>query len=95
MKKEFEIFVDVMNPKTGKITKKDIICKRTFETDNIEVEQFLSNTGKIIPKHCFIYIGDKCYKVNHSYDYVNQLISPIKVEGLIVKSKRYKNGRMV
>lgn len=91
MIQEFEVFVDIVV--NNKLIKKNLISKKTFDTDNIKVEQCFSNTGKLIKKHCFIHEGDRIFKANHPYDYIKKLTEPVKVVGLIGKSKVYKNGK--
>lgn len=80
MRKEFEIISDVIG-NNNKVVKKDIIYKKVFDLDKIEVEQFISNRGTVVKKYCTITCENKFYKVNNSYDYISSLILPIEVKG--------------
>lgn len=91
MIREFEVFVDIV--KNNKVVKKNLISKKTFDTDIIRVEQYYNDNGRLVKKLCFIYEGDKVFKANHSYEYVKKLTEPTQVIGLIGKSKLYKNGK--
>lgn len=93
MIREFEVFIDIVNPKTNKLVVKSAICKKTFNTDEIKVEQCFNDKGKLVKKHCFIYEGEKIFKANHTYEYVKKLTEPVQIIGLIGKSKIYKNGK--
>ena len=95
MIREFEILTDVISQKTNKIIRQDVLQKKTFDTDLISVEEYIDLKGKKIAKYCYITDETKYYKVNLPYKDVVALIKPVEVIGLIGKSKRYKNGRMV
>lgn len=92
MIKELEVFIDIVDPKTSKLLKKNVICKRTFETDKIQVEQFFNNKGNPVKKYCFIYDDNKIFKANHSYEYIKKLTQPIQVIGFAGKSKHGKSN---
>lgn len=92
---EFEVLADIISPKTNKVVKKDIIYKRTFDTDTIGIEEFLDEKGKKIAKYCMINDKEKIYKVNHPYSTIIELLKPVKVIGLIGKTKSYKKRKYV
>lgn len=92
---EFEVLADIISPKTNKVIKKDIIYKKTFDTDFLKAEEYLDNRGKTIAKYCMVTEDEKTYKINHPYNYIVELLKPVKIIGLIGKSKQYKKGKYV
>lgn len=92
MKKEFEVISDVIG-NNNKIVKADIIYKKVFELDNIEVEQFISNRGQVVKKYCTVLCENKFYKVNSPYEYVLGLLTPTTVKGFYSKSNRYEKDQ--
>lgn len=76
--------------KTGKqkIIKKNVQCRRTFDTNSILVEEHIKENGEINKKQCNVKEGDNYYRVAHSFEYVSKLIDPPK---LFIKGyKRYE-----
>lgn len=90
MKQELEIISDIVNPSNNKIVKSDIVYKKIFDLDRVEIEQYISTRGRIVKKYCTIIQDNKFYKLNHSYEYMSRLVLPIQVNGFVSKSKRWK-----
>lgn len=63
-----------------KIVKRNVECKKTFDTNLILVEQYITQNGKISNKWCSIKDGDNYYRVAHTFDYVQNLITPKQIE---------------
>lgn len=89
MRKELEIISDIVGP-NNRVVKKDVIYKKVFELDNIEVEHFISNKGIIVKKYCSVLSENKYYKVNSSYESIAKLITPVEVKGFYSKSTKYE-----
>jgi predicted transcriptional regulator len=94
MRKELEIISDILGP-NNKVIKTDIVYKKVFELDNIEVEQFISSKGTIVKKYCTVVSDNKFYKVNSPYEYVASLIQPIEVKGFYSKSNKYEKDKII
>lgn len=73
-----------------KIIKKNVQCRRTFDTNSILVEEYIKPTGIISKKQCNVKEGDNYYRVNHSFEYVSKLINPPQL--YIVGYKRWINA---
>lgn len=71
------------DPKTGnqKLIKKNVCFKKTFETNSIQVQEFIDAKGNISKKYCTIYEGELGYKAVHKFEYVQKLISPLHIKG--------------
>jgi predicted MPP superfamily phosphohydrolase len=87
MRKELEIISDIYGL-NERIVKKDVIYKKIFELDEIEVEQYISSKGNIVKKYCTITANNKYYKVNSPYEHIRNLITPITVGGFANKVKK-------
>lgn len=94
---ELDVIVDLYdspNPETGetKLIKKGIIYKKTFNTESTNVEQYISDKGKILKSYAnVISASGQTFKVKHSYEKVHSLLNPIQVKGL-VKYAKYAKG---
>lgn len=89
MRKELEILNDLADS-NGRIVAKDVLSKQVFELNDITVQQFISNKGKIIKKYCTIFCNNNYYKVNSPYEEIRKLTLPIEVKGFAAKSKLWK-----
>lgn len=89
MRKELEIISDVISP-TGKLVKKDVICRKVFETDRMEVEEIVSNRGIVSKKYCTVFYNGESFRINAPYGQISSLVRPIEVRGFAAKSRRYK-----
>ncbi len=85
MKKEFQVLTDIYS-ETGKCIKKDVTYLKIFETDNIELENFIDNKGKVISKYSDVAYQDKHYKINIPYSEMKQYVTPLVIKGLMDKS---------
>lgn len=85
MKKELEVITDIYN-EDGKCLKKDVSYMKVFETDNIELENYLDPKGKVISKYSGVIYGDKYYKINIPYNEMKTMFTPLVVTGLYSKS---------
>lgn len=88
MVRELTVLTDFYT-KNNKLLHKDLAYKKTFETDKLDIENYLDEKGRISKKYCTGIYEDKFYKIAHPYEYVKELKEPIKVLGLISKSKGY------
>lgn len=84
-KKELEVMTDIYN-EAGKCLKKDILYLKVFETDEIELENFIDGKGKVIVKYSGVVYRDKYYKVNIPYKDMLQYVQPLVIKGLMDKS---------
>lgn len=87
MKMELEIISDIYNA-NEKLIKKDMIYKKVFDLDQVEIEQFVSSRGMVVKKYCTLTSNNKYYKVNNSYDYIKSLVTPLEVKGFAGKSRK-------
>ena len=87
MKKEFEIITDIYND-AGKCLKKDISYCKVFETDDMELEQYIDAKGKVISKYSGIIYRDKYYKINVPYTSMKEYLSPLIIKGFIDKMNK-------
>jgi hypothetical protein len=87
MRKELEIITDIFGP-NDKLVKRNVIYKKMFEMNDIEVEQFISNKGLVSKKFCAVVVENKYYKVKGSYEHVKSLVSPVEVKGFMGKTRR-------
>lgn len=90
MNKSLNILVDLYKDQKKQneipdIIKKGIIIKKVFDLDKIELQQDVNKQGRIIKKYCSIKYGDDYYKLNHSFEEIEKLITPIKVKGFFKK----------
>lgn len=69
-----------------KCIKKDVIYNKLFELNDVEIESFIDNKGKVISKYCGVIYKDKYYKVNKSYKEMSELFKPLVIKGLFDKS---------
>lgn len=83
-----DIYKPQVNPeKPPKILKRNLECLKTFNTENISVEQYIKPNGEISKKWSNIKEGDNYYRVAHSFEYVSKLIEQPR---LFIKGyKRY------
>lgn len=92
MRKELEVISDILGP-NNRVVKKDVVYKKIFELDNIEVEHFISNKGTIVKKYCTVVSDNKFYKVNSTYEAIASLITPVEVKGFYSKSSKYEKDQ--
>jgi hypothetical protein len=76
--------VDIYKPQTRsdiipKIVKRNVECKKSFESNAISVEQYIKPNGDISKKWCNVKEGDSYYRVNHSFDYMHKLLAPLYI----------------
>jgi hypothetical protein len=81
-----------INEETGepKFVKKNIQFSKTFSIEGLTHEHYIDAKGKILKSYCNVYSGGQQYKVKHSYEYISNLIRPIKVKGFIKHAKKGK-----
>lgn len=92
MRKEIEINGgDVLSDK-GKIIKRDVVYKRTFELDNILIEQYLNPKGVIVKKYCTIIENDKYFKAHIAYEELSAMLRPLEIKGFAAKSISYEKA---
>lgn len=89
MKIEYEVLTDIYN-EDGKCIKKDLSYLKVFETDDVEVENFIDAKGKVIEKYTGVVYKDKYYKINRPYKEMREAFKPIVVAGLLAKSSSYE-----
>lgn len=75
-----------------KILKKDQEYKKQFETNEIRAEHYLNTRGNPSKRTCLIKEGDTYYKIKQSFEEIEKLTQPIKIQGFKLKNKR-KNER--
>jgi len=92
MRKELEIISDILGS-NNRVVKRDVIYKKIFELDNIEVEEFISNKGTIVKKYCTLVVDNKFYKVNSPYEVVAAMIQPLEVKGFYSKTSKYEKDQ--
>lgn len=85
MKREFEVLTDIYN-EAGKCLKKDVTYFKLFETDEIELENYIDAKGKVVNKYSGVLYRDKYYKVNIPYSEMKVYVSPLIIKGLMDKS---------
>lgn len=66
-----------------KMIKKDIEFLKTFESNNINIQHYITPKGLISKKLCLVYEGDKDYLCKHKFEDLERLISPVKVKGYV------------
>lgn len=66
-----------------KCIKRNVKYKKTFDTNFIQAEHLIDAKGNISKRYCMVYEGDNGFKVNHKFEYVEKLITPIKVRGFM------------
>lgn len=100
MIKEFQKIEDIYSQpdKSGqqKLIKKNLISSIVLDTNNIQLQEFINNKGKIIKNKCTVKYGNDYYILNHSYKEVKELVfkselqNPIVVTGFINYNKKEK-----
>ena len=88
MNRTLDIIVDLYKEQKKQdnkpiIFKKGIIIKKVFEMDKIELQQDVSKQGKPIKKYCSIKYENEYYKLNHSFEEIEKIITPVKVKGFL------------
>lgn len=78
--------VDIYKPVTRegeipKLIKRNLKCKKSFESNAIHVEQYIKPNGEISKRWCNIKDGDSYYRIDHSFEYVSKLLSPLYISG--------------
>lgn len=68
-----------------KTIKRNIECKKTFETNNISIEEHINANGSVSKRLCNLKDGDSYHLLNHTFTSVHELIKPIYIQGF----KRY------
>lgn len=64
-----------------KVVKRSLKFRKSFNTENISVQDYIDNKGVISKRYCTVNEGELSYKAAHSFNYVNNLIQPIKFRG--------------
>lgn len=69
--------------KTGipKIVKKNVIFKKTFDTNAITVQEFIDTKGNISKKYCTVYEGELGYKAVHKFAVIEKMLKHVTVVG--------------
>jgi len=78
--------VDIYKPAKSadeqpKVIKRNVKCKRTFESHSVVLEQYIKPNGEISKKWCNIKENEGYYRIAHSFEYVQHLISPTFIKG--------------
>lgn len=73
----------VPDNKTGKqkIIKKNVKFKKSFETNNIQIQSYIDLRGNLSTKYTMINEGEQSYKALHKFEDVERLILPVKIKG--------------
>lgn len=84
--------VSGVNQETGEpiILKKNVEFKKTFCIDKLTHEHYIDQKGRILKSFCNVYSENQSYKVKHSYEYISNLIKPVKVGGYITHARKTK-----
>jgi len=71
------------DPKTGisKVVKKNVVFRKTFDTNMITVQEFIDTKGNISKKYCTVYEGELGYKAVHKFDAIEKMLKHITVTG--------------
>ncbi len=69
-----------------KLVKRGVKYRKTFNSECINVQQYITAKGTPHKSMCLVFEGEKEFMVNHSFEYVEGLIKPIEVVGF----KRWK-----
>lgn len=69
--------------KTGKqkLIKKNVIFKKSFETNNITIQHYIDQKGNISKKYSMVYEGDQGYRTIHKFEELEKLVAPLKIKG--------------
>jgi hypothetical protein len=78
--------VDIYEPQVHpdippKLIKRNVKCRKSFDSHVIQTEEYIKPNGEISSKWCNIKEGESYYRVAHSFDYVHKLISPLYITG--------------
>ncbi len=68
-----------------KLIKRNVQCKKVFDTNNILIEQYIKPNGEVSKLWASIKEGDNYYTVRHTFSYLQELVSPIKFNGFQIK----------
>lgn len=92
MNREFLCLVDIYSKpnkdKVQKLLKKDIVYKRVFDTDQIKVEEFIDDKGKIVKDKCAIRYDEEYIVIKEPYDQIKSLITPLVIKGFVYNKKK-------
>ncbi len=82
--------VDIYKPQTRpdiapKLIKRNVQCRKSFDTNNISVEEYIKPNGEISKTWSNIKEGESYYRVAHSFEYIEKLIKPIAWNGFKYK----------
>ena len=64
-----------------KLIKRNVLCKKVFDSNNILPEHYIKPNGDISKRWCQLKEGDSYYIIGHSFEHVTKLIEPIYVKG--------------
>lgn len=64
-----------------RIIKKGVKFKKTFDTNNIQVQNYIDAKGNISSKYSMVFEGEQGYKALHKFEELERLVSPLKIRG--------------
>lgn len=72
-----------VNQKTGvaKVVKKNVVFKKTFDTNFITVQEYIDAKGNVSKKYCTVYEGELGYKAVHKFEAVEKMLKHVTVIG--------------
>lgn len=64
-----------------KLIKRNVQCKKVFDTNQILPEHYIKPNGEVSKRWCSIKENENFYTIAHSFEYVEKLIGPIYIKG--------------
>lgn len=64
-----------------KLVRKGVKYKKTFNSENINVQQYITSKGTPHKSMCLVFDGEKEYMCSQPFEKVESLIKPIEVIG--------------
>lgn len=65
----------------SKCIKRNVRFKQTFDTNQIRIAHYINKKGEVSKRYSTVYEGDSGFKVEHSFEYMQKLVCPIKIRG--------------
>lgn len=82
---ELKVLTDVYSKPdkngTSKLVKKNVEYNKQFETNGLLVEHYITDKGIVSKKWCLVKVGEDYFKLNHKYEEISKLTSPIQIQG--------------
>ncbi len=64
-----------------KLVKRGVKYKKTFNSESINVQQYITYKGTPHKSMCLVFEEGKEYMCGHSFEYVERMIKPIEIVG--------------